>query len=90
MGFLRRLIGGSTVDRSAGGVTGAGTAPSGGGWSDDDERAHELDLARFEQNRTTDLIRRQQQYEDRSWTPPAQGGTKRSGAEEGEGPVGGS
>jgi len=45
---------------------------------DEDERARELELARFEQDRTDDLVRRQQRYADRSWTPPAQGGERRS------------
>ena len=77
MGFLRRLLGGPPATESA-------EPPAGGQepWTDDDERGHELELARFEQSRTTDLMRRQQQYADRSWTPPAQGGTKRAGDEE--------
>ena len=86
MGFLRRLLGGaeggspgSAADAS--GEDRSSAAPP-GGWTDDDERGHELELARFEQERTTDLVRRQQQYADRSWTPPAQGGTKRAGAED--------
>ena len=81
MGFLRRLLGGeagsSANDRAAGTPAAA--------WTDDDERAHELELARFEQDRTTDLMRRQQRYSDRAWTPPAQGGSKRAGDDEGAG-----
>jgi hypothetical protein len=77
MGFLRRLLGGRpSTEPSEGGA--APNEP----WTDDDERGHELELARFEQSRTTDLMRRQQQYADRSWTPPAQGGTERSGDEQ--------
>ena len=76
MGFLRRLLGGgsdaSDERRDA--------APD-AAWTDEDERAHELELARFEQQRTTDLMRRQQRYGDRAWTPPAQGGPQRSGEE---------
>ena len=45
---------------------------------DDEERAHELELARFEQARLDDLVRRQQRYAARSWTPPAQGGERRA------------
>lgn len=79
MGFLRRLLGGEPgapkADRPA------GTAAT-SDWTDDDERGHELELARFEQDRTTDLMRRQQRYSDRSWTPPAQGGPKRAGDDE--------
>ena len=81
MGFLRRLLGGPAAEDS----TGPTAASSAGAADDDEERGHELELARFEQARTTDLIRRQQQYADRSWTPPAQGGTKRAGDEDDEG-----
>ncbi|HEY8437187.1 MAG TPA: hypothetical protein VIK65_01130 [Candidatus Limnocylindrales bacterium] len=78
MGFLRRLLGGGPP------ATESAEPPAGRQepWTNDDERGHELELARFEQSRTTDLMRRQQQYADRSWTPPAQGGTKRAGDEE--------
>ncbi|MFL5779428.1 MAG: hypothetical protein ACJ761_10880 [Chloroflexota bacterium] len=78
MGWLRRLLGGDPSSRPPrdGGV-GDNVA-----WSDEEERAHELELARFEQGRTTDLIRRQQQYADRAWTPPAQGGPRRAGEDE--------
>jgi hypothetical protein len=85
VGFLRRLLGGGQRDDDRAG-DGAATA------SDDDEareatepvgldaeeRARELELARFEQERTDDLVRRQQRYADRSWTPPAQGGERRA------------
>jgi hypothetical protein len=78
VGFLRRLFGGD------------GEAPSTPSARptqeelDAEERAHELELARFEQDRTTDLVRRQQRYSDQRWTPPAQGGTIRAGeADEG-------
>ena len=77
MSFLRRLLGRPEGDRE--------TAPDGETESltpDEEERAHELELARFEQERTTDLMRRQQRYGDRSWTPPAQGTSKRSDGEE--------
>ncbi len=49
-----------------------------GGDVDAEERARELELARFEQDRVDDLVRRQQRYADRSWTPPAQGGERRA------------
>ena len=77
MGFLRRLLGGPPATESA--ERGEDRNEP---WTDDDERGHELELARFEQSRMTDLMRRQQQYADRSWTPPAQGGPKRAGDEE--------
>jgi hypothetical protein len=75
VGFLKRWLGGqpSSDDRKDDGP------PPTQEELDAEERAHELDLARFEQDRTTDLVRRQQRYSDRSWTPPAQGGSIRAG-----------
>jgi len=82
VGFLRRLLGGSDEDAAK---SSAGPPPT-REELDAEERAHELELARFEQERTSDLVRRQQRYSDQSWTPPAQGGTVRSGeADEGSG-----
>ena len=83
MGFLRRLLGSRPDDdgSSGRGVDGAAPAELDNDARvelDEEERARELELARFEQDRTDDLIRRQQQYADRSWTPPAQGGERRS------------
>ena len=81
MGLLRRLLGG---DRKNGGSTDDDRAadddgePAASADLDEDERARELELARFEQDRTDDLVRRQQRYADRSWTPPAQGGERRA------------
>jgi hypothetical protein len=81
MGFLRRLLGGNRA-------SGADDAAAPNDESvetldpDEEERAHDLELARFEQARSDDLIRRQQRYADRSWTPPAQGGERR--AEDGD------
>jgi hypothetical protein len=80
MGFLRRLLGGD------GKATETPASDRAVGWTDDDERTHELELARFEQDRTTDLMRRQQRYGDRSWTPPAQGGERRAGEDEVDAP----
>ena len=74
MGFLRRILGGGADDDRAGR---AAVTPVDRATLDDEERAHELELARFEQDRTDDLVRRQQRYADRSWTPPAQGGERR-------------
>jgi hypothetical protein len=82
MGFLRRFLGGD----GGSGASGSEAGPYGDNAEpvdpDEEERAHELELARFEQARTDDLIRRQQRYADRSWTPPAQGGERR--AEDGD------
>lgn len=77
MGFLRRLLGGgSGHEPDAGGR--AGARPGDRATLDAEERAHELELARFEQDRTDDLVRRQQRFAAMSWTPPAQGGERRS------------
>lgn len=70
MGFLRRLIGGADPAAAA--------RPAEREELDADERAHELELARFEQDRTDELVRRQQRFASYGWTPPAQGGERRS------------
>ncbi len=76
MGFLRRLFGGTEGQPTAGPV--APVAPVDVAALDEAEGARELELARFDQERAGDLVRRQQQYADRSWTPPAQGGDRRA------------
>jgi hypothetical protein len=73
--FLRRLLGRD-------GEPAPVAEPDASLTPDEEERAHELELARFEQERTTDLMRRQQRYGDRSWTPPDQGGPQRADGEE--------
>jgi hypothetical protein len=79
MGFLRRLFGGSGADGADGPDGGAdGELESTPADLDSEERARELELARFDQDRVDDLIRRQQRYANRSWTPPAQGGEQRA------------
>jgi hypothetical protein len=76
VGFLRRLLGASDEGNDS-----PAAPPATAAELEEDERAHELELARFEQDRTSDLVRRQQRYSDRSWTPPVQGGTIRAGDE---------
>jgi hypothetical protein len=84
VGFLRRLLGGDrdrnspTDEADDSGDSGDAAGPIEPVDVDADERARELELARFEQDRVDDLVRRQQRYADRSWTPPAQGGERRS------------
>jgi hypothetical protein len=81
MGFLRRLLGGDRDgDASAdeAGESDHSDEASKPVDVDAEERARELELARFDQDRVDDLVRRQQRYADRSWTPPAQGGDRRS------------
>ena len=80
MGFLRRLLGGAESDGDGSPAAPPPTQEE----LDEEERAHELELARFEQDRTSDLVRRQQRYSDKSWTPPAQGGTVRADDAAGE------
>jgi hypothetical protein len=75
MGFLKRLLGGeSGSDEPAQPATPAEVEA--------DERAYELDLARSEQDRLTELQQRQLKYSDYAWTPPAQGGTRRADDED--------
>jgi hypothetical protein len=82
MSFLRRMFGerspapGSTapdpeiVRAAANGITHA---------PEQDEAARDHELLRAEADRLADdLIQRQLRYADRSWTPPAQGGTRRA------------
>ncbi len=93
MSFIRRWIGGAT----AGGEPGPGEGGGSGGRAqpghgreptpeeiEADERAHELELLRAEQDRLDELRQRQLRYANRSWTPPAQGGERRADDAEGE------
>ena len=70
MGFLRRFLGGDREDDS---VEAGNPAQA-----DADERAHELDLARGEQERLDELQQRQLRYAKYAWQPPAQGGERRA------------
>ena len=74
MGFLKRLFGGG-----ASGPDDA-TAAEPADPIDDDaaERAHDLELARAEQDRLDELAQRQLRYADYSWEPPKQGGERRA------------
>ena len=101
MGFLKRLLGGgsSEVGRASGDAgpgagtasivdtgPGAGTASVADAGPGADETERERELMRGEARRLDDvLIQRQLRYADRSWTPPAQGGTRR--AEDGDHPA---
>lgn len=84
MGFLRRLLGGGSSEDGASGAAGTGSA-SGSGDPALDEIERDRVLLREEALRLNDdLIQRQLRYADRSWTPPAQGGSRR--AEDGDRP----
>ena len=78
MGFLKRLFGGS----SEAGPDESPAPPATPAELDAEERAHELELARGEQDRLSDLQQRQLKYEEYAWEPPAQGGARRADDEE--------
>jgi hypothetical protein len=84
MEALRRLFGGGKAAGEPDGASAtAEAAPLTADEIDAEERAHELELLRAEQDRLDDLILRQQRYADRSWVPPSQGGPRRSDDEDG-------
>ena len=76
MGFLRRLLGGGAPAETpdAANVDSAAI--------DAEERQHELDVLRGEQERLDDLAQRQLRYANYAWEPPRQGGERR--ADDGE------
>jgi hypothetical protein len=76
MGFLRRLLGGpgAAVDRE-GPAAGAADLEA-------EEREHELEILRGEQDRLDELAQRQLRYAQYAWQPPAQGGTRRADDED--------
>ena len=71
MSFLKRLLGGAPAEDAGPERTCAELL------ADEQERDRELLLAEAKRM-DDDLIQRQLRYADRSWTPPAQGGTRRS------------
>lgn len=85
MGFLKRILGAGNQPPEgarygdAEDVATAGDAEQ----ARDREQARDLELALGEAHRLDDdLIQRQLRYADRSWTPPAEGGTRRADDEE--------
>jgi hypothetical protein len=93
MGFLKRLFGGGEAEpaHEEAGTAGAEATPDTASEVDaptasraaDDEQARDRELLREEARRLDDdLIQRQLRYADRSWTPPAQGGSRRSDDED--------
>lgn len=79
MAFLRRLFGGAGAEAPGGE---AGEVLADAATIDEEERARELELARFDQDRVSELVRRQQRYAARSWTPPPEGGDRRADDED--------
>jgi hypothetical protein len=81
--FLRRLFGGGDAPATAEATTdatreGAAAGPESSASLEEAERLHELDLARTEAERLDELQQRQLRYARHAWTPPAQGGDRRS------------
>jgi hypothetical protein len=73
MAFLRRLFGsGGPPDEAE------ATAPADPAELDAEEREHELEVLRAEQERLDELTQRQLRYEKYAWQPPAQGGERRA------------
>jgi hypothetical protein len=72
VGFLRRILGGGEVADLP------DETPVDQAELDADERARDLELARNEQERLSDLARRQMRYAAYAWQPPDQGGERRS------------
>ena len=70
MGFLRRLLGGGEAEMPA--------APVDPEQLEAEERQHELDVLRGEQDRLDELAQRQLRYAAYAWQPPAQGGDRRA------------
>lgn len=74
MSFLRRILGGEQP-----------AAPAvNGPTAEEDEVERERAIVRAEAERLSgDLLARQMRYADRSWTPPAQGSSRRADDTEG-------
>jgi hypothetical protein len=77
MAFLRRLFGGG--EESGPPPDGPGDEAASDDAADLDETARDRELLLEEARRLdSDLIQRQLRYADKAWTPPAQGGERRS------------
>jgi hypothetical protein len=70
MGFLRRLLGGEPAEAPSAELDDAAV--------DAAEEAYQRDLMRGEQERLTDLTRRQLRYAEHAWKPPDQGDARRA------------
>jgi hypothetical protein len=69
MGFLRRLVRTPVA---------SDPSPVDAAELEADEREHELEVLRGEQERLDDLAQRQLRYADYAWQPPPQGGERRA------------
>jgi hypothetical protein len=72
LGFLKRLLGLGTQDEARVPV------PFDAAEVEAEERQHELEVLRSEQERLDELAQRQLRYANYSWQPPAQGGERRA------------
>jgi hypothetical protein len=86
MSFLRKLLGGSEGTETNGSKTQQAEPPATAAELEEAERKYELDLAREEARRLSDLQQRQLRYSDRAWTPPRQGGERRADDEDADRP----
>jgi len=84
MGFLRRLLGGGSTEDGKTAAVDAGSAPGSGDPALDEIERDRVLLREEALRLNDDLIQRQLRYANRSWTPPAQGGSRR--AEDGDRP----
>ena len=73
MGFLKRLLSGNETQ-----ATTPAASPLDPSELEAEERKHELEVLRAEQERLDELILRQLRYEKYAWQPPAQGGERRA------------
>jgi hypothetical protein len=76
MSLLRKLFGGADSEPEP------AEPPLTAAELEEAERQHELEVAREEARRLTDLQQRQLKYADRAWTPPRQGGERRADDED--------
>ena len=72
MGFLRRLLGRETRSETP------ETTTSDPVEVEAEEREHELEVLRGEQDRLDELMQRQLRYAKYAWQPPDQGGERRA------------
>jgi hypothetical protein len=79
VGFLKRLLGGGEAPSDASAAAEAAqSAPASPAELEAEERAHELEMLRADQDRLDELTQRQLRYEKYAWQPPAQGGERRA------------
>jgi hypothetical protein len=72
VGFLRKLLGGDAADKAV------QAQPFDAAAAEAEEREHELEVLREEQERLDPLAQRQLRYAQYAWEPPAQGGERRA------------